>query len=78
MITRPLISVGVIRGSRIPRCCAAGPDLSIDLHPSGLLEAAFLRSPVAHGLIRSNRRQRSTRAAGRACGLYAGRISVRC
>jgi carbon-monoxide dehydrogenase large subunit len=24
-----------------------------DLHPSGLLEAAFLRSPTAHGLIRS-------------------------
>jgi len=24
-----------------------------DLHPPGLLEAAFLRSPVAHGLIRS-------------------------
>src|SRR5437773_1638759 len=24
-----------------------------DLHPAGLLEAAFLRSPVAHGLIRS-------------------------
>src|SRR5712675_1467381 len=24
-----------------------------DLHPAGLLEAAFLRSPTAHGLIRS-------------------------
>src|SRR5471030_1772176 len=24
-----------------------------DLHPPGLLEAAFLRSPIAHGLIRS-------------------------
>ena len=24
-----------------------------DLHPAGVLEVAFLRSPVAHGLIRS-------------------------
>ena len=38
-----------------------------DLHPPGLLEAAFLRSPVAHGLIRSI----DTRAARALPGVHA-------
>ncbi|AMN45309.1 dehydrogenase/oxidase [Rhodoplanes sp. Z2-YC6860] len=38
-----------------------------DLHPPGLLEAAFLRSPVAHGLVRSI----DTRAARALPGVHA-------
>ena len=38
-----------------------------DLHPPGLLEAAFLRSPAAHGLIRSI----DTRAARALPGVHA-------
>ena len=38
-----------------------------DLHPPGLLEAAFLRSPAAHGLIRSV----DTRAALALPGVHA-------
>src|SRR5215207_8908607 len=38
-----------------------------DLHPPGLLEAAFLRSPSAHGLIRAI----DTRAARALPGVHA-------
>ena len=47
------ISDAAIRASRTGRLVRGAGRFVDDVNPPGLLEAAFLRSPVAHGLIRS-------------------------
>ena len=47
------ISDAAIRALRIRALVRGAGRFVDDLHPPGLLEAAFLRSPAAHGLIRS-------------------------
>ena len=67
------ISDAAIRVSRTGRWFAAPAVSSTTSIRRALLEAAFLRSPAAHGLIRSIDTQRGAGAARRARGLYARR-----